>query len=143
MTFKDDLYEHLSTDAGIIAEVSTRIFFGIAPTSTAFPYITLERIASPGHNHMLASSAIANPLFQFDCWALTSVKRETVSEAVREALDGLRGVKIGTNDTTDIRRVFVDNQSDSTEDPREGTEDRIFRTRMDITIWYVRSVPTF
>ncbi len=139
-TIKKVLFDYLRLDSGVSAQVAERIFPQIAPTSTNFPYITIQRISDPGINHMLAASALANPTFQFDVWGETSLQTEDASEALREALDGLQRTQL---QDVYISGVRVENQSDSTERPTDGRQTTIYRTRMDVIIWHDKTVPTF
>ena len=140
MTFATDLYNHLSNKASIVAEVGDRIYPGLGNKDEPTPYITFEKISDPPHNNMLAASPIANPTYQFNVWAESNLQREVVSEVLRNALDGLRGVTIGT--ATAIRRIFLNSQSEDIEEPTDGSQAPLFRAIMDFEIWYVRGIPT-
>lgn len=140
MSIKDDLYTYLINDSGIAAAVSDRVYPLTAPTSAALPYITLQRISCPHVHHMGAASGLCDSRFQIDCWAENSVDAETASEAVREALDGYQH---STMENTDVRAVFLEDESDTYEPPDDASEVGVFRNRMDFIIWYAESIPTF
>ena len=141
MTFKADLLTYLKADAGIAAIVDARIFSGMAPEKTAFPYIVFEKISSQGTSEMLAASELANDVYQFDCWAKSDVVRETMTEAIRDAFDGLRGIIMGA--ATEVRRAIVQGQFDTVDNPVNGKEVPNYRGVIDVEIIYNRSVPTF
>lgn len=141
MSFKSDLYDYITADAGVSALISDRLYAGYAPESTATePYIVSSRISSEGTNHMEAASKVAVDTWQFDIWASTDESREAVSEALREALDGFSGT-MGT--ATEIRRILIKNQLDTIVTPTDGTQFPKYRTVQDYDFIYNRSVPTF
>jgi len=141
MSFEADLYNFLSTDATIIAKVSTRIYNGIGKKDDTLPYITFQKISDPPHNAQDAAAAIANPTYQFNVWADNVEDREATSEALRNAMDGKTGA-IGATSATKIRRMILQGQSHDLEEPTDGSQTPFFGSRMDVEIWYQRSVPT-
>ena len=137
---KKGLVTYLKADAGVSAEVGTRIFPSHAPTSATFPYITIERIASPSIHHMGAASGIVKDLFQFDVWSGKSKEVFATTEALRKALDGFQRSTMGA---VKVSSVFVENQRDNFNRPDNGSEDGTYLTSFDFNIWYIRTVPTF
>jgi len=140
MSFKTDLRAYLIADAPLAALVGTRIFAGFAPTSADLPYITIQRIASPGQHHLTAAAGIANETFQIDVWTKTQSSLEAIAIAVRNALDGFGPALMGA---TDVRGIRLDNQSDTFDRPDDGSQGGTYRDRMDFDVWFFTNVPTF
>lgn len=142
MTFRSDLYEYLDADSGLEAIVGARIYPHQAPTDAQLPYITFAQVANPSTHHFGAAAAIASPTIQFDCWATTDVQLESITEALRDALDGIRHTNVGSG-PTQFLSVMIEGQIDDIEQPTDGSEDSVYRSSVDVIIWYQRSVPTF
>jgi len=141
MTFKADLYTYLNANVALTALVVDRFYPGQAPeTVSNYPFVVMSRISSEGSHHMEAATKVAIDTYQFDVWAITDESREAVSEAIREALDGFRGI-MGAS--TEIRRIIIKNQLDTIIDARDGSQIPNFRTVLDFDFIYNRSVPTF
>ena len=127
MTFRSDLFEYLDADTGLTTVVASKIYPHLAPTDVALPYITYQQIANPSEHHTAAAAAIARPTIQFDCWANSDVELESVTEALRNALDGFQHTNIGSG-PTDVKAVFVESQFDDIEEPSDGSEKAVFRS---------------
>jgi len=138
MSLKTDLVAFLLGESAITDVFGTRVYSQFAPTSSGKPYITIQRLDSPGTYHMDGESGIAKPFFQIDVWAADSASAETGAEALRNVLGGYRG----TMGSTDIRRAFLYNQRDDFIPNDDGSQGGTFRISMDFTIWYFRAVPT-
>lgn len=142
MPLKDSLYEHLKDDSGVSAIVGTRIYPHLAPQDASRPYITYALISSVRRPHMVAASGVVSQRIQINCWGDTDLGADTLGNAAREALDGFRGT-MGTDIETDVRRVFLDEESDAFEGPTDGREQGIYCVQQDYIIWHAESVPTF
>jgi hypothetical protein len=140
MSFKTDLMAYLRDDAGLSGLVGDRIRFDWMKQNAAYPYVTLTRIDDVGHHHATAAAKIRSPRYQIDVWALNNEDRAAVSEALANALDGLRG----TVGSTDVRSVQVqDHGRDLTEPPKDARGKAIYRTSMDVIFWYApEAVPS-
>ena len=140
MSFKDEIYSYLSGHRRIIAAVGDRIYPHVAPSSAELPFIVWQRISSTGFRHMTASAGLTRELVQFSCWASTPESLETVSEALREALDGMTNFWLGGED---VRSATLVNEIDSFEPATDGGEEGDYRTILDVEFTHTRSVPTF
>ena len=139
MTIESALYSYLSTKASITALVSTRIYPEVAPDSAAYPFITYN-IFGESHDHaMQGATGLTNPTLQLDVWADTIADRVTISEAIRNALDGYTG-NMGTENLS-IRNCFLQNRANYTESDGEG-KTPAYRSSLDFSIWHVETVPT-
>lgn len=137
---KAALRELVITDAGIAALIggpddAARYFPGTAPAGTPLPYITWQRIADARHSHQGGTAALAGPDFQLDIWGADSESVNAVEQALRDRLDGFRGLMLGV----DVAGVFIQSAADDFQDPRDGSEGQTHRTRLDVTFWYRRA----
>lgn len=142
MSLRTAIYDHLGDETDITDVVSDRIYPDVAPEGADLPYITVNVVSTFHSHHMTAASGLAQARVQIDCWTTSSTGRETLSEAVREALDGYRGGSMG-DDSLDVRSVHLEDDAQTYEPPTTGSDVGVFRQRMDFMIWYAESVPTF
>ncbi|MCP5017108.1 MAG: DUF3168 domain-containing protein [Ketobacter sp.] len=140
MTIESAIYSHLSTKSSITALVSDRIYPQIAPNSAEYPFITYN-IVTEDHDHSMGgATGLANLILQLDVWASTVPTQVSLSEALRNALDGFKGL-MGSEDL-DIRNCFLQNRASFFEPRTEGKEIPDYRTTLDFSIWHVETVPT-
>lgn len=136
---KAELFDFLKADVAVAALVNDRIFAIKAPESADYPSVTITRVNNNHENNMLGSSGLSRATYQIDTWALSSPSAESVSDALRDALDGFRGDMGGV----DVRSIFLVADEDIAETPKDGSQNFIFRTRQDYTINHRESIPTF
>lgn len=138
MSFKADLFSHLSGLSALTDIVEQRIFPDFAPTTAELPLVTFQLITSRAV-HGLAAGNSATPLmmeqFQIDAWGDRAIECDAIKEALHTAMDGFTGL-FGT---ADVRRVFLENAIDATEPPSDGQNDARYRITMSFSIWYNRT----
>ena len=139
MGLKADLVAYLDAEGALTTVATGGVHPGVAEQGTARPYITWTRIGDAAEHTKEGAAPLSEAVFQFDCWADTSVGLETVSEALRGELDGFSG----TLGSTDVRNIRVTNESDGIELPEDGKGTAIYRSTFTVTVWYVRAVPVF
>ncbi len=140
MSLKDGIFAYLNADAGLTALVADRIFPDSAPTSAALPYITFERTGSEHVRSFKSASGLAHARIAFDVWAATSVSRENVTEALREAVDSFQA---GTWGSLSVRLSTLEDESDDFVQPSDASQEGVFRTRHIVRVTYNESIPTF
>ena len=145
MSVESALYSYLSGIAGVTSLLgsgsSFRLYPDLAPASVARPYATLFVVSTNRVRLVTGPGGIAAARVQIDVWAITSLSRSSVSDALRVALDGYRG-SMGS-ELLDVRGVIVDGPFNSMERPEDATEVPIYRARMDVEIIYAETIPTF
>lgn len=136
MSIKKALYDFLIADNDVSNAVGDRIYPDVAPAGAGYPRITYQRISGQPEHHMTGPSGLIRQRFQIDCWGENGPSVETVSEAVRLALDTFRG------DMGDVavKSVSLESQADLYVSPTDGSQVSIRRTRMDFEIWHTQSV---
>lgn len=134
MTIDQALYEEVSDDAGITAIVGTKVYPGIPPQTAKAPFISFREIAFQRSETLTGVTNLHNARAQIDCWGSTAEEMRSVSEALREALDGFSGPMgdIALN----VRRCAYDGANDDPEKPPDGGDLDIHRKRVDFDIWY-------
>lgn len=140
MTIESALYSYLSNKASITALVSTRIYPEVGPNDAGYPFITYITVTGDQQHDMSGASGLTNVRMQIDAWADIIADRVSVSEALRNALDGFTG-NMGT-ENLNIRSCFLADYSTLRETEPEGRGQPIYRASLDFSIWHVESVPT-
>lgn len=133
------LYAMLSLHAPLVALVGMRVYPSIAPSSAAFPYVTVQRLAVGSIYHFLGASATHDTLVQVDCWALSAAEAQHVAQVIRQSLDGFTGVWDGL----EIDGVFIENEIDDAEPADDGSPRIFYRTVLTLACWHERVAPTF
>lgn len=119
----------LKADAGVTSAVAGRVFIAGGRQGSAYPYVTIQRIATAGAAHLDGPSNLDWPLFQIDCWGEDALSALNASEAVRAAIDG---VSI-TSTTPNFYAVFQDQRG-----PSPDEETRKFRVSQDYHLFHSR-----
>ena len=88
MSIETDLYATLSTDSGVTALCSTRIYPNLAPEGTAFPYITYQMVAGTRISTIPGIGDMIRKRIQISCHANTYSESKSVGTAVESALEG-------------------------------------------------------
>lgn len=118
MNLETKLYSLLSSDAGVIALCSTRIYPLVAPQEAAMPLIVYTRVSSGREYSLTGYSNLENPRMQIDCYGTTYSETKALAEAVTTALRG--ATTFGT----------------AQDDPQEMYEDdETHRVSIDFSIW--------
>lgn len=144
MSIQAAIYEHLIADTTVLGLVSTRVYVDVAPHSAVgLNHITYQVISAQHVHDLGAASGLVRKRIQIDVWATTSITRDSISEAIREAMDGYSGDMGAVGATVDVRDCYLDNEVDGYEVPETKNEFGIFRRTMDFMIWHTESVPTF
>lgn len=141
MSFVLSVYEQLAADTTVTDIVSTSIYRGSAPQSAAIPYVVMHEISKPHAHHLGGASGLAMPRIQIDCIANDPDTCETISEAIRDTLDGFRGT-LGTSNTTNVRKMWLDTELDDNFSPQDGSDVPIYRRIMDFSVAHAESVPS-
>lgn len=91
---EEGLLTYLSTFAGLVSLISTRVYPDFIPQGATLPCLTYQRIStSRDHSHDTngIGTDLAHPRFQFSAWATTKSSAKAINEQVRAALNGKTG----------------------------------------------------
>ena len=140
MTIESALFSYLSTKAEVTAAVGTRILREIAPEGAIYPFMTYTVVGDVPEHHMGGASGLTNVTMQIDVWAETFGEAVSLSEVIRNVLDGFTG-DMGSENLS-IRTCHLENKISLPEADLEGAQSPVFRKSLDFLIWHVESVPT-
>lgn len=128
MTIEAALVKHLTEHAGLASVLGGRVFPKHRPQQPAYPAIVYHRISGPREHSHDGASGLAHPRFQFDCYAPTYAGAKDLSERVRAALDGYRGLMGGS---VDVNGAFLEDDDDGYDDDLQ-----VYWWRQDFIIWH-------
>ena len=111
LEFREALYSYLSTYAGLVSLISTKIYPLTIPQTTSPPAIAYERIYSERHHCMQADSTLTRHTIQFTIVSTTLASCESISEQLRTALQNYKGTMGGTGGVV-VRAVLIGNEHD-------------------------------
>lgn len=131
------LYAYLSTYAPLTALVATRIYPGVAPQTTPFPYVTIHELNVASHYHLQGASATFDTLIQVDCWALAPMESKQIARVIRLSLEGQPLVL----DDLEIDGIFIESENDLPEMAEDGSERTFFRRILTLSAWHERDIP--
>lgn len=128
---EEAIFNRLSGFAGLTALVSTRIHPVLAGAvgSITPPLVVYSKISGPRIADLSGAVGMAQPRFQFDCYAVTFLGANAVATQVRYALDGYRA----TDGSVVIQGCSLLDERDGIEDGMSPPE-RWFRCSMDYRI---------
>ena len=93
---EDALYAYLGRQAQLTALIGAgdamRLYPDVLPEGVPYPAVTYFRVSTPRLHVLSGPSGFAQPRFQFSAWANNKADVIAVTEAVRAALDGFRGL---------------------------------------------------
>lgn len=133
-TLEEALGSYLSTYAGLVSLIGTKVYWMREPQAIVLPCLTYERIDTPRiHTHDTSGvgNDLSSPRFQFDAVAETYSAAKAITDQVRAALNGKSGT-IGTTYTATIQAALVES-----EEPDYDTETETYTSRSDYTIWII------
>jgi hypothetical protein len=133
------LYAYLSLYTPLQSLVHTRIFPSVAPSSAAFPFVTVQRLAVDTQYHMSGASGTFATLVQIDCWALQAGEAKRLADVIRGGIDAFAG----TWDGLEIDGAFIDSELDTFEPAQDGSERMFHRTVLTVQCWHERALPAW
>lgn len=77
----------LTADAEVSALAGGRVFTWGGRQGAEYPYVTIQRISTPGASHLDGPATLEWPRFQVDVWAETGLAALNLAEAIRAAVD--------------------------------------------------------
>lgn len=123
----NDLITFLKAGSAVATLVAARIYPLTMPQGGEYPAVTTQRIDGPRVRSLSGPSNLAHPRFQIDCWATTYASVKAAAQAVRQRLDGYRGLM----GTTTVGGVSLESDTDDFE-PDTG----LYRVSLDFIIWH-------
>ena len=119
---------------------------GIFPGKTPngyFPAIAYQRISGSHEHDLQGAAGLANPTIQCNCWSTSYAEAKFLSEFVRAALQGFRGVVDGDGFADDIHGITLTDSRDLYVPPTKAEDVGVYGVSLDFSCWVVESIPTF
>lgn len=129
MPIVKDVLARLSSQAGVTAIVSTRIYAGILPQEPTYPALTYNIITRTKEHCFGSDPGNEMIRLQLDCWAKTYAESLSLAGAVRTALSRWRGQQTNYY----VEDSLADNWQDMFEDE---SEQRIYRASIEFLIYF-------
>lgn len=139
MSIESALFTHLTEDAGVSALVGLRVYPQRRPQKGgSLPCIVYTRTGGEHVHHLLGVSGLCRADFDLDCQAETYIEAKALSEAVRNAMDGVRNRTVGG---VNIRSMTLQGDSDTDYGPENSSDENVVSVSTEYQIWHVESVP--
>jgi hypothetical protein len=133
--------QHLIDHAGVGAEVADRIYFQVAPSQAARPYITYQWISGDHVHHLGGASKVGRSVLQVNAWSDVMEDALATAEAVRDALDGYTGTLGSGGNTATVQRCHLGSEFDDFVAPIDGGLRPLFARRQTWEIDFAESLP--
>jgi hypothetical protein len=114
--------------------IGDRFYARYAPQGAPKPYVTARRISSRPEGHLGGGAQMFADRWQLETWATTVEQCESVTDALRVALDGFRGLSADTY----IGACLLLNEVDDADTGQDGSEAKTHWTAMDFEVWHRR-----
>lgn len=128
------LYSHLMGSAAVVALIGNRFQPAIASEQSARPYVLYTRLGADHQYHMASASGLLFAFLQLDVFADTYANLEQVCEALRNRLDGYRGIVTAGADSLWLQQVRLDNERDDFVSPTDGSDRGTFHRSVDLRV---------
>ena len=137
MSVEKGLFQLIQSDAGVSSLVSMAngkgVYWILAPKSSSFPLIVLNRVATTDTIAMEGDLGFRNALFQVDCYAGDFYSSRAVAAAVRSLLESYKGTLPDT-DATEVAGVLQTKDWDYPYE--EGSVGFVYRAMLEFRVWY-------
>jgi hypothetical protein len=110
VTIEQAVAAALAADSGIVAKVSTRIYFAGPPQKTMKPYLVHHPVSLPRMRAGNAVLAFSRPRWEIACWALSAEEALELARLVRDLFEGYLGVLGGAGGVTVKSIVYEDSR---------------------------------
>jgi hypothetical protein len=140
MTIESAIFSYLTSKVEITTLVSTRVYATVPPSAPTYPFITFTKITDQPNRDQDGSIGLAEVRLQLDAWAFIVQEQQNISEALRNVLDGFRGL-MGT-ELLDVRRCYLETRNTFQEPDKQGKNLPVHRASLDFIIWHVETLPT-
>lgn len=128
-------HEVIFARVNALPEATGGVYPGYAPQTASRPYVVYHRIDDVPTRTQQGSCGLSEALYQLNVVADNADQAFTLSEAIREDLDGLQNVTVGG---VDVRRVSLKDERDSTI-LFDSSQDETYEVQMDFIVFYKKS----
>lgn len=140
MAIGQDVRTYLLTKASITTLLGTRIFPNKIPQKNSSWPCVVYQIISQNPGHVLSGCAeYAETRIQFDVYSDTALVRDSLTEALRNVLQGFSG----TMGSSTVSSVVYKNSIDLYEPPADSSDVGLYRNTADYWFRHNHAAPTF
>lgn len=132
MTLEQALFNYLSTYAGLVSLLGTRVYPLRLPQGPTYPAITYFKVSNTRVRTMGAPNLGGRPRVQVSCWGETYASAKAVANQVRAALDGYGPATMGGVGGLVVKAVQLENEQDL-----EHNKPDLVEIALDFTIWHL------
>lgn len=129
---------YLLTKSGVTNLISTRIYPDALPQNPTIPCAVYYVISDNPDHHFTGASQLTVLRIQLDCYAVTRLAANALSEAMRNAADGYRGA-MGSEVA---HMCHLDSKRYETDDPRDASDSYRYVVSQDWILALTETVPT-
>lgn len=108
---------------------------------TKLPRVAYTRISRAGNHHMRAASGLVYLRIQFDIFAKHENEAAAIADAMRNRLDGFRGVITTNDEPLRFDVVQIENERGESVPPTDGSDKITFRRMVDVFVGCAESIP--
>ncbi len=139
MAIGQDARTYLLSKSAVTTVVGTRVFPNFIPEkNTSYPVIVYAVVSQvPAHN-LAGGAGYAETRIQLDVYCKTAVERDSLTEILRNELQGFAG----TMGSSTVSSVVYRNAIDLYEPPIDSSDVGLFRNSTDYWIRHSQSVPS-
>jgi len=124
----------LVADTDVSAVVSSRIHADVLPQRCVFPAIAYEIIDTTPNEHLNGIVDLSRARIQIDCYAKTRADANSLADKVRLAIEKKTAGTYSSQYIVEIN--LVSGEQFFVEQPKEGTDKRVFGTSQDFYVHY-------
>jgi hypothetical protein len=136
MAVENGLFMLLTEDAGVSAQVASRVYWILPPKGATLPYLVLSRSATTDTYNFQGATGLRDGLFQIDVYASDYYSARSISQVVRQLLESYIGNMLDTNATAVIGSMV---EKDWDMPFEEGGTGFVYRCLLEISIHYYDS----
>jgi hypothetical protein len=138
---EEDLITYIKADSETAALIGTRIFPLILPQSVTYPACVYTVISETHNNHLSGNigGGLTNSLYQIDCYSTIYSETRSVKEALRNLLDGINHVVMGS---TFVEAILLETTPADMVEAKDASQVDLYRVMMTFKVSYQESVPT-
>lgn len=127
MSIEAALFSLLTSNADVSGKIADRLYPKVLPQDPSYPAGVYHKVSGAREHSHDGASGLARPRFQFDLYATSYAAAIALATAVREAIDGFKGISAGVS----IEGCFLEDEDDGYDD-----ELKVYWVRQDYAIWH-------
>lgn len=130
MQIEQAIKRELMADSGVTDLIGERLYYVRAPQDVVKPYVVFFKVSGLREYSHDGASELAQPRFQFSCFATIYYEAKQIAEAIRAAIEAFSGT-MGGESGVEIGSCFCMNESDMYED-----DTKLFHVAIDYLIFH-------